>query len=71
MIEKKRTRRLRRGPLNMHRVDDDMRNNPLEKTLRERDERQTALERRTAAQTLLGDPPQGYSALDRRTRGSV
>jgi hypothetical protein len=69
MIEKKRTRRLRHA--NMHRVDDDMRNNPLEKTLRERDERQTALERRTAAQTLLGDPPQGYSALDRRTRRSV
>jgi hypothetical protein len=36
--------------------------------LRERDERETAKERRTLAQILLGDPIPGYSALDQRTR---
>jgi hypothetical protein len=49
-----------------HRVADDR---APEDVLRQRAERQIALERRTASQTILGDPPQGYSALDQRTRG--
>jgi hypothetical protein len=36
--------------------------------LRERDERETAKERRTLAQILLGDPIPGYSALDAKER---
>jgi hypothetical protein len=66
---KKRLRRIPRGP-RVH-FNEDMRNRPLANTLRERAKREAALERRTAIQTLLGDPPPGYSALDRRTRGSV
>jgi hypothetical protein len=66
---KKRMRRLRRTPLNMHRVNETMRNNPLEKTLIERDLRVAALERRTPSQILLGDPPIAYSALARRAPG--
>jgi hypothetical protein len=36
--------------------------------LRERDERETAKDRRTLAQILLGDPIPGYSALDAKER---
>ena len=39
--------------------------------LRDRENRKTALERRTLAQTILGDPPPGYSALDQRARGGL
>jgi hypothetical protein len=36
--------------------------------LREREMRQAALDRRTLSQTLLGDPPIGWRALDQRAR---
>jgi hypothetical protein len=56
-----------------HRVKSDMvrieYGRPTPDLLRERDERKNALERRTASQTLLGDPAPGYSALDLRGRG--
>jgi hypothetical protein len=39
--------------------------------LRERENRKTALERRTLGQTILGDPAPGYSALDQRARGGL
>jgi hypothetical protein len=67
----KRVRRIRqgyRGTSGVPRVD-EMRNRPSDEALRAAAERQIALERRTAAETLLGDPPQGYSALDRRGQG--
>ena len=58
-----------------HRVKSDAAHRPVEygrptsDLLRERDERKNALDRRTASQTLLGDPAPGYSALDQRGRG--
>jgi hypothetical protein len=64
----KRVRRLRHHGPRVH-FSEDMRNRPLAKTLRERAEREIALERRTTSQMLFGDPAPGYSALDRRTRG--
>jgi DNA-directed RNA polymerase subunit K/omega len=66
-MHNKRARRIRRE-VGAPRVD-EMRNRPSVLAMRERDERQIALERRTEVERLLGDPPQGYSALDRRTRG--
>jgi hypothetical protein len=62
---KKRSRRIR-YEVGAPRVE-EMRNRPPTLTLIERDKRAAALERRTAAQTLLGDPPQGYSAYDKRS----
>jgi hypothetical protein len=35
---------------------------------REREQREAALERRTLSETLCGDPPQGWRALDQRAR---
>lgn len=64
----KRSRRIYRARAADHRVE-QMRNHPSVLAMRERENRLAALERRTAVETLLGDPPQGYSALDRRTRG--
>ena len=66
-MHNKRARRIRRE-VGAPRVD-EMRNRPSDIAMRERAERLAALERRTAAETLLGDPPQGYSALDRRSPG--
>jgi predicted component of type VI protein secretion system len=67
---KKRSRRIYRARANDHRVD-ELRNRPPLSALRERDEREIALARRTASQTLLGDPPEGYSALARRAAGKT
>jgi hypothetical protein len=39
-----------------------------EEVLRDREMRLAALDRRTLSQTLLGDPPIGWRALDQRTR---
>jgi hypothetical protein len=39
-----------------------------DEVLREREMRQAALDRRTLSQTLLGDPPIGWRALDQRAR---
>ena len=39
-----------------------------ETVLREREERQAAADLRTLTATFCGDPPPGYSALDRRGR---
>ena len=37
--------------------------------LREREKHEAALKRRTLTQILLGDPPEGWSALDQRRQG--
>jgi gamma-glutamyl:cysteine ligase YbdK (ATP-grasp superfamily) len=39
-----------------------------DEVMREREMRQAALDRRTLSQTLLGDPPIGWRALDERAR---
>jgi hypothetical protein len=39
-----------------------------DEVMREREMRQSALDRRTLSQTLLGDPPIGWRALDERER---
>ena len=39
---------------------------PAEETLLEARARSEAAQRRTPAQTLMGDPPVGYSALDKK-----
>lgn len=38
-------------------------------TLLERERHQAALERRSLSETLLGDPPEGWRALDQRGKG--
>jgi hypothetical protein len=67
MSVKKRSRRIMRGP-RVH-YNEDMRNRPMQTTLVERARRLAALEQRTEVEILLGDPPPGYSALDKRRQG--
>jgi hypothetical protein len=68
-MHSKRARRIRRE-VGAPRVD-EMRNRPSVLAMLEREKRLAALERRTDVERLLGDPPQGYSALDRKIAGRV
>jgi hypothetical protein len=40
-----------------------------DEVLREREQHEAALKRRTLTQRLLGDPPEGWRALDQRRQG--
>lgn len=58
-------KRLRRVPTG-HAVKEHLVNRPKPEQLRDAEEREAALLRRTPIEELLGDPPPGYSALDQR-----